>query len=350
MTVAAFMELALYHPQHGYYTSRAQRSGRSGDFYTSVDTGAFFGELLAVQIAELARTFGDAFDLVEAAAGNGRLMRDVLDALQRDAPEVCARARVHLVERSGHARAAHAQTLGAHASRMETSGADLPPSIAGVVFANELLDALPVHVVVMRGSEAREIMIGEANGTLVELEAPLSTERLRQEVDAGPPIPGDVRVEISLAALDWIREASRRVARGYLLLLDYGDEARALRSASRPDGTLRAFAAHRVSPRWLESPGAQDLTAHVDFSACARAAAGEGMTLLGRVDQSRFLLGLGAVERLQRAEAALSARAALRLRLALKTLLVPGGMGSTHQAMLFGKNVGPWHGMVFSAR
>jgi SAM-dependent MidA family methyltransferase len=332
MTVAAFMELALYHPEHGYYTSRAQRSGRRGDFYTSVDAGAFFGELLAVQIAEMACALDGAFDLVEAAAGNGRLMRDVLDALQRDAPDVYARVRVHLVDRSAAARGAQAGILGPHAA---TSSAALPAAIDGVVFANELLDALPVHVVVMRGADPREIVVGEKDGSLVELEAPVSNERVRREIDAGPLIPDGVRVEVGLAATDWMREVSMRVKRGYLLLLDYGDDARALRSAARPDGTLRAFSAHRVSGRWLESPGAQDLTAHVDFSACARAAADGGMDLLGRVDQSRFLLRLGALERLARAEATLPPRAALRLRLAVKTLLVPGGMGSTHHAMVF---------------
>lgn len=350
MTVARFMELALYHPEHGYYTSRAQRSGRGGDFYTSVDTGAFFGELLAAQIAEMARAFEHAFDLVEAAAGNGRLTRDVLDALQRDAPEVYGRTRVHLVERSSTARAAHAGTLGPHASRLETTGPDLPMSIDGVVFANELLDALPVHVAVMRGSGPREILVGERDDVLIEVEAPLSSPALRREIAAGPPVPDGVRVEIGLDAIDWVRETSRRFTRGYLLLLDYGDDAGALRSIARPDGTLRAFSAHRVSGRWLESPGEQDLTSHVDFGACARAAAEGGMELLGRVDQTRFLVGLGAIERLERAQASLPPRAALRLRLAVKTLLVPGGMGSTHYAVLFGKNVGRWQGTVFSAR
>jgi SAM-dependent MidA family methyltransferase len=339
MTVAAFMELALYHPEHGYYAARAQRSGREGDFYTSVDVSPMFGELLAIQIAEMGRLLAQDIDLVEAAAGNGRLARDVLDALERDAPDVYAASRVHLVERSAGARESQRDTLAAHAAKLASADRALPSSISGVLYANELLDAMPVHVVTMNRGEPREIVVGADGDRLVEQESPLSSDALREAIDRGPAIPDGVRVEISLAAMDWMREVARRLTRGFVLLVDYGDEAHALRSATRPDGTLRAFAAHRVSGHWLASPGEQDLTAHVDFTAIARAATEGGLDVLGRVDQTRFLLGLGAVERLQQQEAGLTPRESLRRRLALKSLLVPGSIGSTHHFMIFGKNV-----------
>jgi SAM-dependent MidA family methyltransferase len=340
MTVAAFMELALYHPQYGYYATRGQRSGRSGDFYTSVDVGSLFGELLAVQIAEMARRLGGEVDLVEVAAGNGRLTRDVLEALERDVPDVYSLVRVRLVERSAAARGAQAAVLGRHAAKLSSSDPDLPGSMTGVIFANELLDALPVHVVTTRGGELREIVVAAEGDRLVKHDRPVVDASLLEAVSRGPRIPEGVLVEVNLAALEWIQRVAGSLARGFLLVIDYGDDALALRSEGRPEGTLRAFSSHRVSGNWLEHPGEQDLTSHVDFTAVSDAATRAGLELLGRVDQTRFLLGLGAVERLDRDQAALAPAAALRRRLAAKSLIVPGGMGSAHHVLIFGKNVG----------
>jgi SAM-dependent MidA family methyltransferase len=162
---------------------------------------------------------------------------------------------------------------------------------------------------------------------------------LLEAVSRGPRIPEGVLVEINLAALEWVQRVAGSLARGFLLVIDYGDEALALRSEGRPEGTLRAFSSHRVSGNWLEHAGEQDLTSHVDFTAVSDAATRAGLELLGRVDQTRFLLGLGAIERLDRDQAALAPAAALRRRLAAKSLIVPGGMGSTHHVLIFGKNV-----------
>jgi SAM-dependent MidA family methyltransferase len=331
------MELALYHPEYGYYAAREQRSGTRGDFYTSVDVGPLFGELLAVQFARMASELPGTVSLVEAAAGNARLTRDVLDALQRDAPEIYARTHVHLVERSAHARAAQGEILGSHRERMLSSGSILPPAFSGVLFANELLDALPVHVLVMRENGPCEVFVDAEGGVLVEREGPPSSADLLQEFEADPPPGIGMRAEVNLAARDWIADAGERLTRGFILLIDYGDTARALRAPFRPDGTLRAFRGHQVSGRWIDAPGEQDLTSHVDFTALERWGARAGLQTLGRVDQTRFLIGLGAIERLQADEATLPPAVALRRRLALKTLIIPGGLGSTHQVLAFGK-------------
>lgn len=335
------MELALYHPEYGYYAARQQRSGREGDFYTSVDVGPLFGELLAVQFARMAAGLPRDFSLVEVAAGNGRLMRDVLDALQREAPDVYARVRVYLVERSAAARSAQPDVLGPHAGKLTASAATPPASFEGVVFANELLDAFPVHVVVMREEGIREIFVDAAGGTLVEREGAPSSEEVLRELAAGPPLEAGMRAEVNLAARAWISDTARRLARGFVLLIDYGDTAPALRSPLRAEGTLRAFREHCVSGNWMDAPGEQDLTSHVDFTALERWAADAGLDLLARMDQTRFLLQLGALERLDGGEAGRAPATALRRRLALKTLLVPGGMGSTHSVLVFGKRGQP---------
>ena len=184
------MDLALYHPEFGYYARAAQRSGRAGDFFTSVDVGPIFGELLARQIVEMAAILGSpprAFDLVEAGAGNGRLSADILRALDATAP--CPAAAAAPAPRRGQRRA-HAprrpDTLGAHASRLTSASGDLPERFEGVLFANELLDAMPVHQVVMHEDGLREVFVVEDRGRL--------TAREGAAVDAGAGrVPGRAR-------------------------------------------------------------------------------------------------------------------------------------------------------------
>jgi SAM-dependent MidA family methyltransferase len=361
LTVAAFMEIALYHPQAGYYARAARRSGRAGDFFTSVDVGPLFGELLEIQIAEMAEIVGrtagqhpgpspagavdDAFDLVEAGAGNGRLAADILRAARRRDPRTYDRARLHLVEASPAARAAQRETLAEVVDRLHTSDETLPSSFEGVLLANELLDALPVHQVVMRQDGLREVYVDEQAGRLVTREGPLSTPDLAAYLHRlGVTLERGWRTEISLRAAAWIRDAARRLRRGFLLLIDYGHEARELYSATHAGGTLSAFARHTMSgaeaapdrPAWLASPGDQDITAHVDFTSVRTAAEAEGLTTLGFLDQTYFLMGLLEASGLS----ALDGSTTLQHRLALKTLLMPGGLGSTHKVMILARNVG----------
>jgi len=370
------MEAALYHPDFGYYARAVQRSGRAGDFFTSVDVGTLFGELLAKQAAEMAQCLDrerpsgrpGSFDLVEAGAGNGRLAADMLRALKRDAPRTYETTNLHLVEASAEARAVHRSTLGESAERLSSSSAALPESFDGVLIANELLDAMPVHQVVMREEGLREVYVESGENGLRLREGPLSTSRLASYfTDLDIRLEPGWRAEVGLAAVDWVRDAARRLKRGFIVLIDYGHEAAELYSGSHSTGTLTTFAQHRsagpesATVPWLRNPGQQDLTAHVEFTSVRRAAEGEGCTTLGFTDQMYFLLALVTGLPGQAREAGDAAREAgdaarevgdalqgvpqlealsAKQRLALKTLAMPGGLGSTMKVILFGKNVG----------
>ncbi len=349
LTVAAFMDIALYDPEAGYYARAAQRSGRAGDFFTSVDVGPVFGELLEIQLAEMSAILESQVpnpesrvDLVEAGAGNGRLSADVLRAAKRRDPAFYDRVRLHLVDASPAARAAQRDVLGDTRERLASTSADLPASFSGVLFANELLDALPVHQVVMREDGLREVYVDVAPSaaTLRTFEGPPSTPKLAAYLDRlGIALEPGWRVEINLHASEWIRTAARQLARGFIIVIDYGHEARELYSATHARGTLTTFARHTMAgperpaeaPAWLEDAGDHDITAHVDFTSVRMAAEAEGLTTLGFLDQTYFLLGLGA--------ATLDA-SDLKTRLALRTLVMPGGLGSTHKVLMFGKGVG----------
>jgi SAM-dependent MidA family methyltransferase len=345
ITVAAFMEMALYDPEAGYYASVPVRSGRGGDFYTSVDVGPVFGELVAAQLEEMWRISGGAFDLVEAGAGNGRLSADVLDAARVRWPDFYDAIRLHLVERSDAARAAQAVTLGMHASKIVSSGPALPAAVTGAIVANELLDALPVHAVVMRESGLRELFVGVGGNRFTLGEAMPSDPRLASYLDwVGARLAPGWHTEVGLAATDWVRQAARTLRRGFLLLVDYGHESAELRSATHAAGTIRTFRRHVGSEGSashdlggaLENPGDRDITVHVDLTGIRLAAEEEGLDTLAALDQTYFLLGLGAAEL---AGSGGSPRE-IRRRLALKTLLWPGGLGSTHKVLVFGRDVG----------
>jgi len=369
MTVAAFMDLALYDPDAGYYARAAQRSGRAGDFFTSVDVGPIFGELLARQVIEMARLVESSvinrqssvashqssveprapnpergFDLVEAGAGNGRLSADILRAIQRRDAALYGRLRLHLVETSTAARAAQRDVLGADAEKLVSSSGDLPDAFEGVLLANELLDALPVHQVVMRPEGLREVYVEArrletGDWRLMTTEGAPSTSALAEYLGRLNVVlePG-WRAEINLRAVEWIQSAARRLRRGFIVVIDYGHPAQELYSPTHSAGTLTTFAAHTMAggerqataPAWLEDPGDRDITAHVDFTSVQAAAFDEGLTNLGFLDQTYFLLGLSAD--LDFTD--------LRRRLALKTLLLPGGLGSSHKVLILGKGVG----------
>jgi len=360
------MEFALYDRTFGYYARAAQRSGRAGDFFTSVDVGPLFGELLATQVAEMAtilrataepathaennplsaRSAVPAFDLVEAGAGNGRLSADILRALRERQPELYPQVRLHLVEASAAARAAQQTTLDDVRDRLSSASGLLPESFEGVLVANELLDALPVHQVVMREDGLKETYVAAVRRTI---EGPPSTPELESYFDRlGVTLEPGWRAEINLRAVEWIRDAAQRLTRGFIILIDYGHEARELYSASHAHGTLTTFSGHRSdvargAAPWLEQPGEQDITAHVDFTSVRDAAEAAGLTTIAFLDQTYFVLGL--VE--QWTATALAQRSA-----ALKTLVMPGGLGSTHKVMIFGKGVGRprLKGCSFSAR
>ena len=342
ISFAEYMELSLYHPALGYYARASQRTGRAGDFFTSVDVGPIFGELLARQFAEMWQILqlGEAtpFDLVEAAAGSGRLARDILDAAQQHDPAFYAALQVSLVERSASARSAHADVLGPHATHLKYAGAVLPPSVTGVIFANELLDALPTHVAVMTDNGLREVFVdvrpssGDSAPQFVERLDELSTPRIAQYLArAGAEMRVGWRAEVNLATEDWIKQAAASLQQGFLLLIDYGHEEHELYSGSHATGTLTSFTTHAQSSDVLDEPGERDITAHVDLTAVTRAAEHAGLDVIARLDQTYFLLGLGAPQ---------LEHLTLKQRLALKTLLLPGGLGSTHKVLIFGKGVG----------
>ena len=321
MPFERFMDLALYHPDGGFFTSGTLRSERAGDFLTSPEVSALFGETLARYVIGERERIGQPFEMVEVAAGSGSLLKPLLEAV-----DVAAFA----VEASPTARDKLVEVL-----PPDRVLADLPDRIRGVVIGNELIDNLPMALAQRVDGSWRERWVGIDDDALAMVDAPPRPEVVAWLDQFAGDVPDDGWVEAQLAAASWVRDVLGRLEAGSLVLFDYGDTAENL-LPRRQDGTLRTYRAHHLGPHPLDEPGGTDITADVNFTALAAVAESAGaMVELHRQDD--FLTGLGLGDRLSELrhaelDAARSGEAMERLRLrSLKTeaetLLHPRGLG-----------------------
>jgi SAM-dependent MidA family methyltransferase len=292
LTAAAFMELALYHPEHGYYT-RSPYQPRAHGAGNADDATRLCGELLARQLARLAAALGPAgspFTVIDAGAGDGRLAHALLRALHSFAPRLCAETHLHLIERSASARHAQRATLTAW-SEHALGGDCLPDEFEGVVIARHLLSALPAHLLQRRDGTLREVHVDCRGDELVTAELPVSSPFL--ESQARESLSGDDsgQIAVSPAALEWMADTAGRLQRGAILVIDVGaGPATADRSGRCP--IRSALPLESGEKRWTDAPGEHPLVADVDFAALERAAHGAGCTTARFVDQTSFLIGL----------------------------------------------------------
>jgi len=340
---AEYMRECLYHPVHGYYSQPEVR--RFADYYTSVDVHPIFGRLLARQFAQMWELLGrpKEFWLVEGAAGTGRLAGHILDFARANLGSFYETLRYVAVERSPARSDQLVMRLAPHVAGGGCKAAvEIPSKIpTGCVFSNELLDALPVHRVLRKNGEWKEVFVNcEGQGFREEV-MPLSTCAIYEYFSAQQVqlIEGQ-QGEAGLEACDWIMEVGRRLERGFVLSIDYGREAKDLYDAHHMAGTTLAYANHRASEEFYAAPGEQDLTAHVNFTALQRWGQRSGLETLGLVPQAAFLLALGRQNEFADLYVeGMDETARVRARLQLKTLLYPEGMGERFQVLAQQKSV-----------
>ena len=343
ITFADFMRECLYHPVHGYYSRASAR--RFGDYYTSVDVHPIFGRLLARQFAEMWQVLGSPrpFVVAEAAAGVGRLAGHILDFSASELPEFYSSLKYVAAEHSAARCEEHAARLAAHVAAGRASSApEIPKAIpAGCIFSNEMLDALPVHRVVMEHGALREIYVGLNGAQFSEFTGNASTPALEQYFQAqGITLAESQQAEVCFEACDWIENAGRALERGFLLTIDYGHEARALYDEYHNRGTLLAYRNHTVNENLLEAPGEQDLTSHVNFSAVDMCGRRAGLERTGLVTQSQFLVALGRRnEFADLYDPGQTEIEKLRARLLLKNLIHPEGLGEKFQVLIQHKGI-----------
>jgi SAM-dependent MidA family methyltransferase len=348
ITFADFMGACLYEPGLGYYTSPGRKVGAEGDFYTSITVHAAFGRVIAREIAQMWRCMDSPseFTLVECGAGNGRLACDIMDFLAEREPEMYRGLRLVLVEKEPSLETAQRSMLAAHVERMEWLSPDDFTSgrftFNGCLYSNELIDALPVHRVLMTPEGLKEIYVTVKDGELAEVEGELSTpaiaehfRRINIELHPGQ------QAEVNLNAPAWLSAASASLQRGFILTVDYGYPAEELYAPHRKRGTLLCYYRHQTEENPYIRLGQQDITAHVDFTSLIRRGDELGIQTAWFGEQYRFLMSAGIVEELEELERSdKSEEEKLRLRLTLKKLIVPqGGMGDTFRILVQSKGV-----------
>jgi SAM-dependent MidA family methyltransferase len=332
MTFARFMELALYDPDGGYYRSGPARPGRGGDFLTAPELHPIFSEMLARAVVQAWQSLErpDPFVIVEHGAGEGALATSLLGAV-RETP-LAAAIRYRPVEVDHRRVRVLRDRLDAAglADLLDPDPADAP--FEGVIIANEVLDALPVHRLRRLGGRLRELAVDVGpDGAFVEIDISPTTAALADRLAAeGIDLVDGQTAEVCLAVEGWIAAVAAPLRRGFLVLIDYGAPAAELYDpVRRRDGTLRAYVRHQVHDDPYRFVGRQDLTAHVDLTAVERAAVAAGLTTVGITTQAEALMGLGIEERLReiQADPATTFEDYTLLRSALIRLLDPAAMG-----------------------
>lgn len=353
ITFAEYMDLVLYHPKQGYYTTGVVNIGSEGDFFTSPHLANDFGELLAEQFAEMWEILGHPtpFNLVEMGAGQGILAADVLGYLQRRHPDCFEILDYIIVEKAAGliAKQQHLLKPLNFPVRWLSLEEIAENSITGCFFSNELVDALPVHQVVIVEKQLQEVYVTISNTSnnqinFVEVIDIPSTPQLSQYFDfvaidlTSDAYPNGYRTEVNLAALDWLKTVANRLEKGFLLTIDYGYPAARYYQPARHQGTLQCYLQHQHHDNPYLYVGHQDITAHVDFTALERQGELWGLSNVGFTQQGLFLMALGLGDRLtalscydsSRGQVDASAKdvmAIMQRRDALHQLINPMGIG-----------------------
>ncbi|GAB7387679.1 SAM-dependent methyltransferase [Bacillaceae bacterium] len=353
-----FMELALYHPQAGYYSREGEKIGKRGDYYTNINVGSVFAETLSDVFAEMAGRFAGEEEpvfFVEFGGGSGRLAQQVLAAMERKHREAYGRVHWIMIERSPHHRRQQQENLRDFAQKVSwvediRAGRETFGEIRGVAFSNEFVDALPVHVIVKGKKGWLEAFVSwsEAEHRFAEVLLPCENEEilayLREE---RLRLPEGYRFEVNLDAKHWLEELSRWLKQGFLLTIDYGYLKEEWFVPQHREGTLLCYRKHRVDSDPYGDVGKKDITSHVPFFSLMRWGKENGWHVLAYETQSRFLLRSGILRKLQehRETDPFRSPAAKRNR-AIKQLILPGGMGDAFKVLVQAKGING-HGLSF---
>src|SRR3990172_8323247 len=375
---AEFMDIALYYPELGYYSSERVKIGKAGDYFTSTSVHTVFGELICKQLEEMWHiTGGKGFSIVEMGAGDGTLCYDILNAAKERYPSFYEMLQYIIIEESEGLRKAqqermmicHPEPYAEHRFSIvsgsigsgdpetmlnrvqhkvrndmvddkviwtDTSDPLFHQGITGCFLSNELVDAFPVHIVEMRDGKLKEVYIGikddiftEGIDTLSSPEIEGYFERLGIELHEGQ------RAEVNLRAVEWVKWVAGSLKKGFVVTIDYGYPAEELYAPDRSKGTLLCYHKHRVVEDPFINIGEQDMTSHVDFTTLIKTGEGCGLMTAGFTDQMHFLFGLGIGKSIEEISEKASTEAdALSARLLIKNLIMPGRMGNVFKVLV----------------
>jgi SAM-dependent MidA family methyltransferase len=342
-----YMELALYAPGLGYYSAGAHKFGAQGDFITAPERSPLFSACVTDAVAPVLRQLGKDAVFMELGGGSGAFAEACLEGLQQRG---ALPKRYAILEPSADLRERQQKRLQSSLppsvfARVEWLDGPIQDAWRGVLFANEVIDALPTPRFVMRDGDVLEEYVAlNGDGDFIRTERPAdpmlsaAVQRIQSQLDA--PLPDGYRSEVVAHLPYWMQAVVGGMQEGAVLLIDYGYARSEFYQPERNEGTLRAFRQHHVSNDVFAWPGLSDITASVDFTAVAEACVHAGFEFSGYCSQASFLLGNQLQANLQQAEAQTADAAAIHnLRQQAKVLTLPSEMGERFQAIGFQRGV-----------
>jgi SAM-dependent MidA family methyltransferase len=346
-----FMDMALYYPELGYYSSGKNLIGRKGDFYTSPHLHPVFGAMLAKQLMEMWMVMGKpkVFYAVEIGAGIGYLCKDILEYLHKPSGNIAVlenkndflkSLRYVIVEPYKHFEERQRDMLGDLVKDVAwvKSLKELNEKITGCIFSNELLDAFPVHLVEME-DELKEIYVDFDGRKFVDIKDRTSSVKLSNYLkEFSVILRSGYRTEINLRIKSWLEAAGAVLSKGFLLTIDYGYSAREYYSEERTKGTLLCYHRHQFNEDPYNNVGDQDITAHVNFSSLEKWGKEFGLQATGYCPQGTFLVSSGIDEIITELYSCASEYASEMAK--IKGLIFPQGMGASHDVMVQYKGEG----------
>lgn len=337
-----FMEIAMFAPGFGYYDSVNRIFGDDGDFITAPEISSFFGKCLARQVHQLMGVMGHT-NILEFGAGSGILAQTILTELEKlgQLPDT-----YYIYDISPTLRGRQFGKLKRNIphllDRVEWLS-DIPQDFNGIIIANEVLDAMPVHrVVFQQNGNHKETYITLKDGKLVQEDGPVSSIEIKNEMDSimhlRPDIKDGYRSEINLVVKDWVARVSKMLGQGVVFLIDYGCTRTEYYEPVNSEGKLICYFQHHPHGDPLLYPGIQDVTSHVDFSLVADAFQKQGLNVAGYTNQSFFLAGCGLESLYQELDSSDEKKLDEESR-SLERLIMPNAMGEIFKAIAIAKDI-----------
>ncbi len=341
-----WMQAALYDEREGYYCRPDRvRWGREGDYRTAPERSPLFAATFARYFARLYAEMGhpSSWTIVEAGAGAGDFAHGVLESLARRESPLLRATRYVIDEISPASRELLGARLSSFSEQLEfTSLSDLSQPIEGIIFSNELLDAFPVHRLIYRGGDWRELYVGLSPGEdFVWIEGELTDQSLTgyfESIDVNFS-EGQI-VEVNSDAEKWLKRAAGKVRRGFLISVDYGGgPGTSFDNTERSNGSLRGFHRHGFVDDLLANPGKHDLTTTVDWTQIKAAGERAGLRTIRFERLDEFLMQEGLLDELERScDEQSSSAEVLRLRTSAREMIMPNGMASSFQVLIQQRN------------
>lgn len=299
ITFAQFMQACLYSPRGGFYAARQQRIGIH--FGTSPTSHPAFGALIARQLKQMWHRLDDppVFHVIEVGAGDGALARSVVHACGQLTPAFAQAIRYVAADYQPYWDQSSAQRVGpgngnASIQRVKTGGLRAFRNVVGCILSNELIDNFPVHRFAIQGGRIKEVFVTLSDEHFVEvLDSPSSARIEYRLTNLGLTLAEGYRSEVNLAMEDWVKEAARALERGFILTIDYGQQAAELYAPENNQGTLVCYHEHAVLDDPYQNIGQQDITCHVDFTTLMQLGEQHGLSTVGYIPQHQFLENLG---------------------------------------------------------